>query len=140
MIWYWGHGRLGEYSIVWADTFDLDGNEHVSAYVSKNGEIITASCYEHSVRVRPSGVDDTFLPTDSLEDSGDYTVKMVLGPGLVLHVNVTSTVVLADTGSLYTRWAGSLAGSLNGGSVITGGVALFEEFVQGTQPDMGRIL
>jgi hypothetical protein len=45
-----------------------------------------------------------------------------------LTLNVTASEVVLDGAPLYTRWLGSLTGSVNGGDVITGGMALFEQF------------
>jgi hypothetical protein len=39
----------------------------------------------------------------------------------------TNTTVLSAPG-IYSRWTGSLTGSYNGGALMTGGQALFEQF------------
>jgi hypothetical protein len=36
--------------------------------------------------------------------------------------------ILQQSTTLYSRWAGSMEGSVDGGEVISGGVALLEEF------------
>lgn len=53
--WYWGHGRLGPYSIVWFDVVGADGNEYISSYAALNGQIIATSCSPGSIMVRPTG-------------------------------------------------------------------------------------
>jgi hypothetical protein len=126
--WFWGHGRLGEYSIVWFDFLGLDGREYVSAYAAKNGKVITESCQPGSVKVRPSGVNDEYPPTASSGNPGGFTVNMHLGVGETLNVNVTAVQVVLDGAPLYARWVGTMVGSVNGGAAITDGVALFEEF------------
>ncbi|TVY87058.1 Tyrosinase family protein, partial [Lachnellula willkommii] len=77
--WYWGHGRLGDYSIVWFDTLGLDGSEWVSAYASRDGEIVFSSCDASSLTVRPSGGDDQYPPSASGGDPTGFTIWMDLG-------------------------------------------------------------
>lgn len=107
---------------------DHDGKEYVSAYASKQGEIITVSCHAGSIKVRPSGVNDEYPPTVMSGNPGGFTINLHLGAGSTLNVNVTSESILFEVAPLYTRWAGSMVGNLNGGPAIEGGVALFEEF------------
>jgi hypothetical protein len=40
----------------------------------------------------------------------------------------TDTIVGGAAGAVYTRWTGALNATLDGGDVIVGGQALFEEF------------
>ena len=126
--WYFGHGRLGEYSIVWFDFLGLDGIEHVSAYAATNGRIITASCKAGSAKVRPIGVNDDYPPTVTSGDPDGFAVVFDLEGGGMLNVNVTVINIIGEAATLYTRFAGSMIGSLNGGKLIEGGVALFEQF------------
>jgi hypothetical protein len=63
--WYWGHGRLGPYSVVWFDALDINGTEHSSSYVAKDGKILSAGCGDKSVLVRPWGGDDTYPPPET---------------------------------------------------------------------------
>lgn len=115
--WYWGHGRLGEYSVVWFSYQSSDGLEHVSAYAAKDSHIVTTHCQLGSARVRPIGA-----------NPGDFTVSLDLGSEGILDMNVNATVVLEQLSTVYYRWAGSLEGRLNSGKLILGGVALFEKF------------
>ncbi|KAE9365283.1 hypothetical protein N431DRAFT_387394 [Stipitochalara longipes BDJ] len=125
--WYWGHGRLGDYSIVWFDTLGADGNEYVSSYVSKHDKIIVSNCDAGSIKVRPSGVNSTYPPTVSTGNPGGFTIKIDLGTEGTMNVDVTATAVTLQGANLYTEWIGSINGSVNGGVQLTG-VALFEMF------------
>ncbi|KAH9211042.1 hypothetical protein DL95DRAFT_258662, partial [Leptodontidium sp. 2 PMI_412] len=69
--WYWGHARLGPYSLVYFDTLQLDGTEVVSGYLTKNGEIISLGC--SGLRVRPIGTE--YPPTATTPVPVGYTLK-----------------------------------------------------------------
>lgn len=45
-----------------------------------------------------------------------------------MTLNVTASAVVVQAETVYTRFLGSITGSVNGGTVMTGGVALFEQF------------
>ncbi|TVY39700.1 Tyrosinase family protein [Lachnellula occidentalis] len=126
--WYWGHGRLGPYSIVWFDTMGLDGREWVSAYASENGEIVFSSCEASSLSVRPSGGDDQYPPSVTGGDPTGFTIWMDLGDAGALDVNVMIEAVAADGGPGYKRWTGSMEGRVCCGPLMKGGVAVLEQF------------
>ncbi|TVY26939.1 Tyrosinase family protein [Lachnellula hyalina] len=126
--WYWGHGRLGAYSIVWFDTLGLDGTEYVSAYASKDGEIVFSSCEASSLTVRPSGGDDQYPPSVSGGDPTGFTIWMDLGDAGALDVNVTMGTVILDGGPSYKRWTASMQGQVRCGQLMTGGMAVLEQF------------
>ncbi|KAJ7659595.1 hypothetical protein DFH06DRAFT_965437, partial [Mycena polygramma] len=106
--WYWGHGRLGPYSIVWFDYLAHGGTEHVSAYAAKDGQIVTASCAALSARVRLSAKNSAFpLPGPS---SG-YHVTLDLGKAGTLEVDVSVMEKVVDT-PVYTRSVGAISGEV----------------------------
>ena len=113
---------------MWFDFLDLSGNEYVSAYVAQDGQILTASCTTNSIKVRPAGENDTYPPTVTSGNPEGYSIIIDLGNDEILSVNATAKTVLLQAETLYTRSSGSLEGRLNGGPLLTGGVALFEEF------------
>jgi hypothetical protein len=118
---------LGEYSIVWFDTLSTDGNEYVSAYVSKDGVVFVASCDAGSITVRPSG-NATYPPliSDPLPDG--FTIEIDLGYDGTMNLEVTAGIIsVAAPGGVYTEWVGTMAGSVNGGPQLTG-VASLEMF------------
>ncbi|KAJ7435498.1 hypothetical protein B0H11DRAFT_2257159 [Mycena galericulata] len=79
--WYWGHGRIGPYSLVWFDFLDTSGIEHVSAFLFENGAILGASC----------------APGDP-------------GPG-TLEIDVSVRLQTIDANSEYARFIGNLSAS-----------------------------
>ena len=123
--WYWGHGRLGPYSIVWFDVIAGDGAEYVSSYASLNGSIVASSC--SGIKVRPWGENSQYPPVITSGNPQGFYIELDLESGGVLEVNVKSTLVIADV-VLYTRWIGTMSGGTQGSSVVYQGVALYEEF------------
>ena len=57
-----------------------------------------------------------------------YALEVDLGRGKTLDFNVTIVEVVSNAAPVYMRWSGSIAGSVSGGELVTGGVATFEEF------------
>ena len=124
--WYWGHGRLGPYSIVWFDTMGTDGKEYVSSYVAENGKIIAGNCTSGSLRVRPFGGDDTYPPVATSSTPDGYLISYDLGDKGMLNVNFT---IGLNTDSIpnYNRFIGKLEGGILGSPKFTGR-ALCEQF------------
>lgn len=126
--WYWGHGRLGPYQIVWFSTLtpssNVEGSEYVSAYVSKNGKLITASCAPNSAKVRP---DTAYPPTQSTPQPTAFSLELDLGHEGILSVNVTTHLVLLNGPPSYIRWSGSMEGKVRG-EELKSGYALYEQF------------
>ncbi|KAL7916776.1 hypothetical protein GGI35DRAFT_466301 [Trichoderma velutinum] len=127
--WYWGHARLGPYSVVWFDAIDKAGREYFSGYVSQNGEVLQGSCTKDAVVVRPWGKNSEYPPTEKTGIMEGLGIKFNLGKGMELMVNVTTGLVLINTGN-YVRTEGTAKGIMNGskGNKVYEGRTLFEEF------------
>ncbi|KAK5683567.1 hypothetical protein LTS10_005100 [Elasticomyces elasticus] len=131
--WYWGHGRLGPYSIVWFDAGSLvDGEEHFSAYVARNGRMISGSCVAgESVVARPWG-NETVVPlhppTNGSAPAEGFEIIFAEVEGKEMRVNVTNVVSLTPLGAPIARWTGTMEGGFEGERVWTG-VALYEEIL-----------
>ncbi|KAJ6454452.1 hypothetical protein C8R47DRAFT_997241 [Mycena vitilis] len=129
--WYWGHGRIGPYSIVWFDFLALNGTEYVSAYASKDDSILVASCQPDSIRVRPSGQNSTYPPLSSTGPPSGYHITLDLGREGSLELNMTVEAQIAAIPPIYTRSTGRITGGLTtAGRAVKEmtGVALFEQF------------
>jgi len=126
--WYWGHGRVGPYSVVWFDFLGTDGTESVSAYVSSNNKIITSSCKAGSLKVRPTGPNTEYPPTQRSGVPQGFSIEIDLGKEGKLDLTATAKGTTLTNGNLYNGWIGTLSGSLNGGKPILGGAAKFEQF------------
>lgn len=124
--WYWGHGRLGPYSLVWFDTVTLDGREHFSSWVTKGGKIVSQSCIPDSIVVRPWGANPEFPPPRGAGAPSGYTLRYDMGTAGVLMANFTQEAVVQDT-ELYKRMIGSISGGVAGGEQYNGR-ALCEQF------------
>ncbi|KAL2810823.1 hypothetical protein BJX63DRAFT_400993 [Aspergillus granulosus] len=120
---YWGHGRLGDYVIVWVDTLATDGSNHLSAYVAKDGEILTAQC--GGIRVRPYGDNSTYPPTTTSGNPTGFDITISIPDG-ELELKAEYTYVVSSH-RVNHRYTGSLTGTLNG-AALPDGVALWEQF------------
>jgi hypothetical protein len=125
--WYWGHGRLGPYSIVWFDALTPEGVETRSAYLSKDNEILVSSCAAGSITVRPTGNNATYPPHTPDGPPEGFHIEIEMARGGIFVVDVTPTSLLVNGLGLYYRWAGALKGGVQGGDTYTG-TAVFEQF------------
>ncbi|KAJ7145567.1 hypothetical protein C8R44DRAFT_601176 [Mycena epipterygia] len=130
--WYWGHGRVGPYSIVWFDFLDITGTEFVSAYAAKDGKIVAASCTLGSIAVRPTGQNSTYPPVISTGNPSGYHINLDLSSGGRMKVDVAVLAPLIGVNPEYARSVGNMTGSIVpvNGAATTGltGTALFEQF------------
>lgn len=117
--WYWGHARIGPYSLVFFDTLDKDNTETVSGYLVKDGVVKSLQC--EGLIVRPVGSD--FPPT----------VDSPLPTALHLEYTTSEGVFVADfsgpmiweaaldhPGWGYYRWAGAISGGFKDGLTYSG--------------------
>lgn len=124
--WYWGHAKLGPYTIVWGDIIDSSGNEHVTGYVADQGTPIMASCKFGAVSVRPQGDGAQYPPDSQHADFASLHIEMTTEDGLLVADVVPMGTNLAVPG-LYQLNFGSIKGGLEGEQVYEG-IAEFEEF------------
>lgn len=132
--WYWGHGRLGPYSIVWFSYLALNdptNTTYVSSYVARDGQILASSCDASALTVRPIGSPGTtgaqYPPRVGDVPDGFHLEFDLGGSNGWLHVNASAEQVVAGDGQYYIRWTGSLTGEVQTGPLPTG-VAVFEQF------------
>ncbi|OBT78250.1 hypothetical protein VF21_02984 [Pseudogymnoascus sp. 05NY08] len=114
--WYWGHGRLGPYSIVWFDVLGKDGTEYFSSYAARDGKII----------VRPTGHNSEYPPKITSGNPEGLHIDLDLGEAGMLRVDVKADTVLANA-FLYNRMSSLLTSGVDGGPQHTG-VSVYEEF------------
>ncbi|CAG9984563.1 unnamed protein product [Clonostachys byssicola] len=115
--WYWGHVRIGPYSVVWFSVLAPGDRQYLSGYVAKDREVINASCGPGSVIVRPVG---TPYPRGSDPNWPlGYHISIGIGEGKTLNVTVEQTgVIISSEGS--RRLIGRATGSVNGGLQLEG--------------------
>ncbi|KAJ5683666.1 uncharacterized protein N7477_000011 [Penicillium maclennaniae] len=148
--WYWGHGRLEPYSIVWFSYSALDdpsNTTYVSSYVAKDGDVLVSACTSSILTVRPFGSFNTTggrYPPWAGDIPDGFLLEFDLGnSNNWLKVNVSIDSLVAGDGKYYMRWTGSLSGEVVQGQsedrqdVCTpvqssetrlSGVAVFEQF------------
>ncbi|MCJ1388303.1 hypothetical protein MMC18_001149 [Xylographa bjoerkii] len=123
--WYWGHGRLGPYSIVWYDALSPNDTESVSGYVARDGKIVGAIC--SATTVRPTGANSTYPPTIGGDPPRGLRIEVDLGSHGTMVVNATSTFNVESVFGIYYRRTGTLTGGIQGQPLLAG-TALWEEF------------
>lgn len=116
--WYWGHGRLGPYSLVWFSYLALNdptNTTYVSSYVAKDGQAIVSSCNTSLLAVRPVGSAGTTggrYPPHVGDVPEGFRLQFNLGTEGLLKVNVSAGTVVAGDGDYYMRWTGNMTGSI----------------------------
>lgn len=135
--WYWGHARLGPYSLVWFDAFDPNGTEYCSGYVAASAataatladsSVMASSCAAGASVARAWGSVGAVPPNVTSGPPLGVEVGFDVGGGQVLRVNITTGTVMAGGQYGYSRLLGTLVGSMDGGEVYEGR-ALFEQFL-----------
>lgn len=133
--WYWGHARLGKYSIVWFDALDQTGHRYTSSYVASNGKILVASHDGGDIHLRPFGAGTSYPPHISDNSPEGFHIIMSVPDLGTINATVTTdqSILGAFPRSPYRRWAGRITGTVEVGTVEAGkevisGVTSFEQF------------
>lgn len=136
--WYWGHGRLGSYSIVWFSSLVPNGTAtatYVSSYVARDDEVLVASCNTSVLTVIPIGAKGTTggrYPPHAGDVPDGFQLEFDLGEDHgSLKATISAEAVVAGDGKYYIRWTGNATGEIVGGTTPQSsldGVAVFEQF------------
>lgn len=132
--WDWGHGRLGDYSIVWYNLLDYAGNESRRSFVSKGGEALLVSCDPGAMVVRQRGGEAAWPPVTGLLETEGLSVNYTLPGGRVFAVDVTTELIVRDESGVYQRADGLIRGGFVGEETFEGR-AHYEEFIFGIVND-----
>ncbi|RKL26372.1 hypothetical protein BFJ72_g13768 [Fusarium proliferatum] len=124
--WYWGHGRVGPYSLVWFDAVDKSGKEYFSSWITKGDKVLTQSCACHSVTVRPWGKNSQYPPIPGLAGPSGFNIRYDMGNGKAFTANFTHGATQLDTAN-YQRFTGPITGGIEGKKKHKG-MALCEQF------------
>ncbi|KAK9244662.1 hypothetical protein V1506DRAFT_540837 [Lipomyces tetrasporus] len=118
--WYWGHAKVGPYSVVFFDALDKNNVEYTSAYIAVNGVPIKAGPV---AIVRPYGPNITYPQTKSATLFAGLTIEVDVGVRGVYVFKTVSQTVLTSTdndGYGYTRAQGVVVGGPVGGKQYKG--------------------
>jgi hypothetical protein len=135
--WYWGHGRVGPYSLVWFSAISPSNVTYVSGYVTTTKPshkdkscVVTSSCDLSNFTIRPTGANSTYPPRISGGEPQGYHMEFAVEDGNTLMVDLTRTLTLQSSGGggVYTRWIGSLRGNIKGTGQAWTGTGLWEQF------------
>jgi len=124
--WYWGHAHLGPYSIVWFDALDYANTEYVSAYLAKDGQLVSSSCNKGSVTARPFGGEDTYPPPHNNKSPKGWEIVFGDLSGQDFKVFVTVADITIPYKNVYDRYIGTAEGGFE--NETWSGVAEFEQF------------
>lgn len=125
--WYQGHGYVGNYSLVWFDALDKNGEEHFSSFITKwDAEVVCSSCLSQAVVVRPWGANSAYPPKRGLPAPSGYNVRYDLGGGKAFVANFTTEIVQLSTDT-HKRVIGHVSGGIEGEEQYEGR-ALCEQF------------
>ncbi|KAI3390364.1 hypothetical protein diail_9946 [Diaporthe ilicicola] len=124
--WYWGHGRVGPYSIVLFDSLDATGREYTGGYVAEDGRVLEVSCTAASVVARPWGSNSEYPPTAATGPIEGLGLQFQLGDGSKFLANFTSDISLVKIPG-YLRTIGTVEGGIEGDQNYTGRM-IFEQF------------
>lgn len=111
--WYWGHGRVGPYSLVWFDAVDKAGTEHFSSWVTKDGEVLAMSCADQATVVRPWGNNSEYPPAPGMAQPSGYNIRFDMGDGKAFVANFTAEAIQLDQ-DIYKRLIGPIVGGIEG--------------------------
>lgn len=123
--WYWGHARVGPYSLVWLDAWDTKDTEYATGYVVKDGKVLQSSCAPGSLQVRPwPRNQDRFAAKQGLS-------LLFQANDTAITLNITTDLLLVDI-PVYVRAKGAVSGTILGSDGIEDhlqdGIAVFEQF------------
>ncbi|KAI9035916.1 uncharacterized protein KD926_002632 [Aspergillus affinis] len=119
--WYWGHVRVGGYSLVWYELISKFGGTYYSSYLARDGEILTANCANDTLKIHPFDKNGVYLPPGEASLPAGFTISMdVPGDGR-FTVNITNDVLfLLHRAPPARRWVGHASGGFENGDVSKG--------------------
>lgn len=117
--WYWGHGRMGPYSVVFFDSLNVNAKEYNAGFVTDDGRVLEVSCTQKSAVARPWGLNSEYPPTAASQPPEGLGLQFQLGDGSNFAANYTSeTVIVSIPG--YLRTIGVVEGGIEGGQKYKG--------------------
>ncbi|KAL2847071.1 hypothetical protein BJX68DRAFT_256260 [Aspergillus pseudodeflectus] len=113
--WYWGHARLGPYSLVWFHALSFEGEKSVSGYLVENGRVKALSC--SGLLVRPAGQNSTYPPTPGQGLPDGFHIEVQAHDGRTFIADLTNRDIAWEPplpDGAYTRWTGAITGGFEG--------------------------
>ncbi|KAF5385702.1 hypothetical protein D9757_003548 [Collybiopsis confluens] len=127
--WYWGHARVGPYSVVWFDAIASNGTEYASGYVARDGQILGIACGTDKAKVRPIG-NTTYPPHTESNTPDGFQIEFDLGEdvGVFEATAKAEALALQSQTGVYSRWTGGISGGLRSEGKVFNGTSLFDQF------------
>lgn len=119
-FWYWGHARLGPYSIVWFDLTTPSGLVSQSGYITdrQGGSFTLINCAPGSSKVRPWGANSEYPPLPTTGTPTGLLVTFETSRGQFV-ANVTTGPKSREQGT-FQSYAGAITGGFVGQQIYTG--------------------
>jgi hypothetical protein len=118
--WYWGHARLGPYSIVWLETVSHDGKTYSNAFISHPNGSNRVVCRNNCL----GGQKPTIVDIQNSDKSSEITFDFHTVQKFQMRVEKTKTIGKYGP---FSRWTGNVSATLQDGHKLAGH-ALFQEF------------
>ncbi|WWC85462.1 uncharacterized protein L201_000325 [Kwoniella dendrophila CBS 6074] len=130
--WYWGHGRVGEYSVVWSKMFLNDNTTKAGGWISKNDKIILSACFENddSVVIKPLGNNITDPPKKANNTHNIQGFDITINTGNeqgIFQFQLKKNIRINGELGTYARWIGNFTGGQLGEEDSQIGVAVTEQ-------------
>lgn len=124
--WYWGHARVGPYTVVWFDYVTPEGKEGGSTYISRNGTILSATC-DAGLKVRPSApADSIYPPTPDTPPPDEFTFSLPVPGRSNMNLKTVNASLAISRPGVFVRWVSKVVGEFDGEELE--GVAMYEQF------------
>ncbi|WWC67197.1 uncharacterized protein I206_101104 [Kwoniella pini CBS 10737] len=111
--WYWGHGRAGDYSLVWSRIVDKDNITISSAWLTEGGKIIHSTCvHDDSIQVIPFGNNITIPPNrpNNTNNIDGFDININTGERGKYQFKFDSNQWTNGNQGNYARWIGNFKG------------------------------
>ncbi|WRT63342.1 uncharacterized protein IL334_000247 [Kwoniella shivajii] len=127
--WYWGHGRAGDYSVVWSRVVTTDNLTKAGGWITRGDEILYSGCVEDdSITVQPFG-DNVTIPPNRPNDTQNiegFHITVDGGENNRFAFTFDQNAYTNEKQGFYARWIGQFFGGKIGEEPCSG-VAVTEQ-------------
>lgn len=105
---------------------DYQSNEYVSAYIAKDGEVVSSSCQKGSVTARPFGKNSQYPPPHNNKSPKGWEIVFAIPDSQDFKMFATVADITLPFKDVYDRYIGTAEGGFENETWT--GVAEFEQF------------
>ncbi|WWC57733.1 uncharacterized protein I303_100267 [Kwoniella dejecticola CBS 10117] len=121
--WYWGHGRAGDYSLVWSRVVAKDNTTISGAWLARDGQVLRSTCvHDESIHVEPFGNNVTIPPNrpNDTENIDGFDITINIGEEGLYQFRFDSNRWTNGNDGNYARWIGNFTGGKVGEEASSG--------------------